>query len=124
MPTPDRRAGPLEEEEIQFEDRGPGGEDPGDPVVTGALRRINDKLYFKEAAAVAQVLKARNFPVGFADVDLAGVSDGKVLAYDDPTKTFKPVFGFGSFDVDIIMTDDITHDVLVDDVLGHVLVNE
>lgn len=121
MPTPDRRAGPLLEEEIQLEDRGPGGEDPGAPTVTGAIRRINDKLHYKEAAAVAQVLKARNFPVGFDDVDLTGLSDGKVLSYDGPNKRFVALENLS--EIDDVLVDDVTLEPLVDDVIGNLLVD-
>lgn len=90
MPTPDRTPGPSLEEETQYEDRGPGGDNDGDPTVTGGLRRVTDSLRYKASGQVEQVLKARNYPAGFDDVDLTGILDGDPLTYEASSKTFKP----------------------------------
>jgi len=88
--TPDRFAGPREEEEIQFDDRGPGGDSDGDPTVEGALRRVTNTLRFFAGAAVRQVLQIRNPPADFDDVDLSGLVNGQIISYDSATKDFKP----------------------------------
>lgn len=93
--TPDQAAGPSDEEEIQLEDRGPGGDATGDPVVEGALRRVTNSLRFFVGAAVRQILQVKNPPAGFDDVDLSGVVDGDLLEYDATSKSFKPGAGGG-----------------------------
>jgi len=90
--TPDRTPGPSVEEETQYEDRTADG----DPTITGALRRIGDYLRYKATSLVQQVLQVRNYPVGFNDVDLSGVSDGQFLSYEASSKTIKPVTGSGA----------------------------
>jgi len=49
--TPDRQAGPREEEEVQFEDRTADG----NPTVTGALRRLGDALLFRTSSGVVDL---------------------------------------------------------------------
>lgn len=49
MPTtPDRRAGPLLEEEIQYEDRTVDGA----PTVTGAVRRIGNSMVMQTSTGL------------------------------------------------------------------------
>lgn len=84
--TPDRTPGPMDEEEIRFEDR----TSDGDPTVEGALRRVGDYLRFKPSSAVEQVLTAVNYEAGFAGLDLTGAVEGDALVYDSATKNFKP----------------------------------
>ena len=106
--TPDRFPGPLEEEEIQLDDRTADG----DPTVTGALRRIGDTLRFKAVAEIQQVLKARNLPPGFTEIDLTGVQDGDGFSYDSVTKSFKPgAAGGGLTPASHRVLDQLVHDV-------------
>ena len=88
--TPDRRAGPLLEEEIQMEDRGPGGDSSGDPTIEGALRRITNALRVGVGGAVRQVRPIKNPPAGFADADMSGILDGEGLNYNAATKQLEP----------------------------------
>jgi hypothetical protein len=46
--TPDRHPGPLQDEEIQLDDRAADG----NPTVLGAIRRIGDTLMFKRTSDV------------------------------------------------------------------------
>lgn len=98
MPTPDRFDGPALEEETQYEDRGPAGDNTGDPTVVGALRRVTETLRYRETGGVAQILKARNPPAPFNDVDLTGLSNGQVLVYEAASQTFKPGSGASAGD--------------------------
>lgn len=93
--TPDRAAGPSDEEEIQFEDRGPSGDNDGDPTVEGALRRVANTLRYFVGGVVTQVARWKNPPAGFDDIDLTGVVNGDLLEYDAVLKHFKPGAGGG-----------------------------
>ena len=53
--TPDRRAGPLEEEEIRLEDRTADG----DPVVEGAIRRVGGCVRILDSTGVYDPREAR-----------------------------------------------------------------
>lgn len=93
--TPDRTPGPTEEEELQLDDRGPGGDSSGDPTVEGALRRITNTLRFFVGSTIRQVLQIKNAPTGFADADFTGIADGNVLEYQASTKQIIPGTGSG-----------------------------
>jgi hypothetical protein len=93
--TPDDFDGPSIEEETQYDDRGPGGDNTGDPTVAGALRRVTNALRFFVGGAVRQVIQAKNPPAGFDDFDLTGVVGGDLLEYDATLKHFKPGAGGG-----------------------------
>jgi hypothetical protein len=54
--TPDDTPGPSVEEETQYDDRGPGGDNDGNPTVTGAVRRVGDDLLFKTSGGVVSLL--------------------------------------------------------------------
>jgi hypothetical protein len=54
--TPDDTPGPSIEEETQYDDRGPGGDNDGAPTVTGALRRLGDDLLFKTSTGTVSLL--------------------------------------------------------------------
>lgn len=88
--TPDSTPGPSDEEETQYEDRGPGGDNTGDPSVEGALRRVTNALRFFVGGAVRQVLQIKNPPAGFDDADITGIVDGQGLAYNTTSKQFEP----------------------------------
>ncbi len=88
--TPDRFPGPAIEEEMRYEDRGPGGDDDGDPSFEGALRRVTHALRFFVGSTVRQILQVKNPPAGFDEIDLDGVQDGDALTYNAATHSVKP----------------------------------
>jgi len=93
--TPDRFPGPAIEEEMRYEDRGPAGDNAGDPTFEGALRRVTHALRFFVNSTVRQILQVKNSPAGFEELDLNGVQDGDVLTYEGASKTLKPTTGGG-----------------------------
>ena len=93
--TPDRFPGPAIEEEMRYEDRGPGGDNDGDPTFEGALRRVTKALRFFVGGTIRQILQVRNPPAGFDELDMSGVQDGDVLAYDEFSKSLKATTGGG-----------------------------
>lgn len=96
--TPDRQPGPREEEELQFDDRGPGGDNDGDPTVEGALRRVTNVLRYFVNGAVSQIARWKNPPTGFDDIDLNGITNGQGIAYNSTTKQFAPHTFAGGYD--------------------------
>lgn len=89
--TPDRQDGPSLEEEQQWEDRGPGGDNNGDPTVEGAMRRVTHAIRYFVNSAVTQIARWKNVPAGFDDVDLTGIADGQGLAYNATSKQMEAV---------------------------------
>jgi len=71
---------------------------------------------------VRQVIQAKNVPVGFDEIDMAGISNGQGLAYNSTTKQFAATTFAGGFDIDDVLVDDITGDVLTEDNYGNVLI--
>jgi len=114
--TPDQAAGPSDEEEVQFEDRGPAGDSTGDPTAAGALRRVTNALRFFVGGAVRQVLQAKNPPTGFDDIDLTGIASGQGLAYNATSKQFEPqTFAGGGYDSAVHRAEDqLVHTIAED----------
>lgn len=114
--TPDRVPGPRFEEEINFEDRGPGGDNTGDPSTEGAVRRVTKVLRYFVDSAITQIARWKNVPAGFDDVDLAGITDGQGLAYNDTTKQFEPqtFAGGGITESEHRDLDQLVHDIQED----------
>lgn len=108
LKTPDRTPGPDKEEEIFFEDRGPGGDSDGDPTVEGALRRVTDTLRFFIGGVVTQIAKWRNVPTGFDGIDLDVVIDGDGLVYSDTSKRFEPAYLSGTDELVKVSSNDTT----------------
>lgn len=110
--TPDRAPGPSIEEELQLEDRGPGGDDAGDPAVEGALRRVTHSLRLYLGGIVRQLLQARNPPTDFDGIDLSGIANGQGLAYSTTTKRFEPQTFAGGYDSTTHRQEDqLVHDI-------------
>lgn len=111
--TPDRFPGPAIEEEMRYEDRGPGGDNDGDPTFEGALRRVTKALRFFVGGTVRQILQVKNPPDGFDEVDLNGVTNGQGLAYNSTSKQFEPqTFAGGSDEKVKVSSDDTTEGYL------------
>lgn len=88
--TGDRQPGSSIEEEIDFDDRGPGGDNSGDPTTVGALRRVTNALRFlKSGPKISQLLEAINLPAGFDGFNLTGLVNGFIPVWDAASKTFK-----------------------------------
>ena len=103
--TPDRTAGPGDEEELQFEDRTADG----DPAVEGAIRRLGNTLRYYVNSVVTQIARWQNPPAGFDDVDLSGIAGGQGLAYNASTKRFEPqTFAGGSDELAKVSANDTT----------------
>ena len=113
--TSDRFPGALIEEEILFDDRGPGGDNDGDPTTEGALRRVTNVLRIFVGAAVRQVLQIKNPPAGFDDVDMSGITNGQGLAYNTTSKQFEPQTFAGGYDSTTHRAEDqLVHDIAED----------
>jgi len=110
--TPDRFPGSREDEELDLDDRGPGGDSGGDPTDEGALRRVTNALRFFVGGAVRQVLQIKNPPAGFDDADINGIADGQGLAYNSTSKQFEPqTFAGGYNSVTHRNEDQLVHDI-------------
>jgi hypothetical protein len=96
--TPDRQVGPSIEEEQQWEDRGPAGDNDGDPTVEGAMRRVTNVIRYFVNGAVSQIARWKNPPANFDDVDLAGITNGQGLAYNAANFQFEPQTFAGGYD--------------------------
>lgn len=107
--TPDRFGGPSVEEEQKWEDRGPGGDNAGDPTEEGAMRRVTNAIRYFVNGAVSQIARWKNPPAGFDDVDLSGITGGQGLAYNGTTKQFEPqTFAGGSDELAKVSINDTT----------------
>lgn len=107
--TADRFPGARVEEEVVFDDRGPAGDNDGDPTDEGAVRRVTNVLRAFINSAVTQILQIKNPPAGFDDADISGITNGQGLAYNSTSKQFEPAtFAGGSDELAKVSANDTT----------------
>jgi hypothetical protein len=107
--TPDRQVGPSQEEEQQWEDRGPGGDNDGDPSIEGAMRRVTNVVRYFVDGVATQLARWKNVPAGFDDVDLNGITNGQGLSYNSTSKQMEPAtFAGGSDELAKVSANDTT----------------
>ena len=109
--TPDRKAGPREEEELILEDQGPAGTNAGDPVEEGAIRKVGNTVRMVAGGQVVQLARWQNPPTGFDGVDLSGIVGGQALGYNATTKVFEPQTAGGITATQHRNLDQLVHDI-------------
>ncbi len=107
--TPDRFPGSREEDEFILEDRGPGGDNGGDPITEGALRRVTNTLRFFVNGVITQIARFKNTPSGFDGVEMSGITNGQGLSWNNTNKEFEPTtFAGGSDELAKVSANDTT----------------